>query len=168
MSWFDGELPEPETPFDEKVLSDVRQYGWHCLHVSKGAHPEHESRAAAVGSLPEDIPFAYTIGVWLTLNHAEIILVGAWSSWHGILGKVVELIKQGRRFEPGEQTDDVLDDYPVRFGAVSKRNRVELLTFADWASHRRGFEAVQLILPDGNTHWPDDAQYASFDQPLLA
>lgn len=113
------------------------------------------------------ISFTYTIGVWLKLGHPEVILVGPWSAWHGILAAVVDLVKDGRPFAPGDQTDQVRDEYPVRFGRVSSENRRRLLTFADWVSMRRGFEAIQLILPDGESRWPGDAEYSSFDQPLL-
>jgi hypothetical protein len=166
VSWFDGELPEPGDPGDEKVLADIRRFGWHCVRVDPRAHPEH-GEPNRTGTLADDVSFAYTIGVWLSLQHPEIILVGPWSAWHGILAGVVDLIKDGRRFIAGEQTDDVLDEYPVRFGAVTGKHRRKLLTFADWASQRHGFEAIQLILPDDKSRFPDDAAYASFDQPLL-
>jgi hypothetical protein len=118
--------------------------------------------------LPDGVSFAYTIGLWLTFDHPELVLVGPWSAWHGILANAVELIKDGRQFSPGDQSDDVLDDYAVRFAEVSTRNRRQLLTFADWASGRRGFGALQLILPDGQRRWPDDPEYALFEQQLLS
>jgi hypothetical protein len=166
MCWFDGELPEPESTVDEKVLADIREYGWHCLRVAPRAAPDPDVSGRDL--LPDGASFAYTIGLWLTLDHPELILVGPWSAWHGILARVVELIKDGRRFSPGDEADDVLDDYPVRFAEVGIQNRRQLLTFADWASGRRGFEALQLILPDGESRWPDDPDYASFEQPLLS
>jgi hypothetical protein len=80
----------------------------------------------------------------------------------------VDMIKDGRQFAVGDESDRVLEGYPVRFGAVTAERRNSLLTFADWATDRRGFEAVQLILPDADSRWPDDPRYASHDQPLLA
>jgi hypothetical protein len=163
------DLPAPEDAFDEKLLADVRDFGWHCLLVAKEHHPEHAAANRALAPHPVyDATFAYTVGLWLTRDHPELILVGRWQHAHAILATVVSLIEEGRAFRPGDVTDCVLDGYDVRFGAVSPDRRSELLTYAAWLNRRRPFEALQVILPDRQGVWPDDPRYHAFPQPLLA
>jgi hypothetical protein len=162
------DLPQPESDFDERVVADVRRYGWHCVLVADEHHPEHAALNAARGPHPVyDAAFAYTVGLWLTKDQPELVLVGRWQQAHGIIAAAVESITGGRRRAPGEVSDEVLQGYDVRFGPVSDERRVELLTYADWANRRRPFEALQLILPDSSGRWPEDPQYDSYPQPLL-
>jgi hypothetical protein len=108
-----------------------------------------------------------TVGLWLTKAHPELVLVGRWQQAHAILAAAVDLITGGRRLAPDEVSDEVLQGYEVRFGLVSDEQRIELLTYADWANHRRPFEALQLILPDSSGRWPEDPDYNAYAQPLL-
>jgi nicotinamidase-related amidase len=39
-------------PFDERVIEDVRAYGWHFIHVADEHHPEHAESNAALGPHP--------------------------------------------------------------------------------------------------------------------
>jgi len=163
------ELPEPEDAFDERLIADVRDVGWHCVLVAEEYHPEH---ADANRALPPhavyDATFAYTVGLWLTRAHPELVLVGRWQRAHAILAAVVSLIDEGNRFQPQDTSDQVLDGYRVRFGDVSASRRKELLTYAGWLNLRRSFKALQVVLPDCDGNWPDDRRYGAFPQPLLA
>ena len=68
-------LPEPEDASDEKLISDIRTYGWHCIHVADEHHPEHAAQNAALGPHPiYDAAFSYTVGLSLTLDHPELVL----------------------------------------------------------------------------------------------
>ena len=114
------DLPQPEDDFDERLVADVRNHGWHCVLVAD-----------------ED--------------HRELVLVGRWERAHAILAEAVDLIAGSRRLAPGEVSDQMLQGYEVRFGPVSDEQRVELLTYADWANRR----------------WPEDPDYNAYAQPLL-
>ncbi len=35
------DLSEPEDAFDEKLLADVREAGWHCVLVATEHHGQH-------------------------------------------------------------------------------------------------------------------------------
>lgn len=97
-----ADLPEPEDAFDEKLLADIREYGWHCVLVANEHHPEHAERNAALGPHPVyDATFAYTVGLWQTHTHPEVILVGRWPQAHAILANVVSIIEEGMHFRPG-------------------------------------------------------------------
>ena len=141
-------LPPPEDSFDEKLLSDVREYGWHCVVVEQAA-------------------VAYTVGLWHTYDHPELALTGPWKHAHGILAAAVALVDEGARLEVDDESDEVLEGYPVRFGPVSDERRVALLTYADWLAGRRPFAALQLILPDAGGRFPDEPEYDGYPQPLL-
>ncbi len=163
------ELPEPRDQFDEKLVADVREYGWHCVLVADEHHPEHAEANAALEPHPVyDAGFAYTVGVGLSFAHPELILIGRWQHAHAILGAVVSLVSDGHRFAAGDESDEVLDGYRVSFAAVSEQRRVELLTCVDWLHHGGPFEALQLILPDSAGRWPEDPAYNAFSQPRLA
>jgi hypothetical protein len=146
-------LPRPENAFDEKLVSDVRAYGWHSVLVGAegGADP----------------PYAYTVGLFHSYRHPELVLVGPWRYAHGILGAAVELVGDGATLAAGDESDDVLEGYPVRFGPVNDERRDELLTHAAWLYGGRPFPALQVILPDGAGRMPDDTGYDGYPQPLL-
>jgi hypothetical protein len=164
----DVNLPEPQDAFDEKLIADVREHGWHCVLVADEHHPEHAVLNAASGPHPVyDATFAYTVGLWLTRQHPELVLVGRWQQAHAIIASAVSLISAGRRLVAGDVSDQVLEGHEVRFGPVSDERRAELLTYSDWANRRHPFEAVQLILPDSLGRWPEDPEYDSYPQPLL-
>lgn len=162
------DLPDPEDAFDEKLVADIREYGWHCVLVADEHHPQHAEQNAAMGPHPiYDAAFAYTVGLSLTLSHPELVLVGRWQHQHAILATAVSLIDDGARFAAGDETDQVLEGYPIRFVAVSEGRRQELLTYASWANRRQRFDALQLVLPDRRGRWPSDAGYDAYPQPLL-
>jgi hypothetical protein len=146
-------LPQPENAFDEKLVADVRAYGWHCILV--GAAGEAEP------------PFAYTVGLFHTYDHPELILVGRWQHAHGILSAAVELVGDGATLAPGDESDEVLEGYPVRFGPVRDEQRDALLTYAGWLYPGRAFPVLQLILPDRAGRMPDDTGYDGYPQTLL-
>ena len=162
------DLPEPDDSFDEQLVSDIHEYGWHCVRVSNENHPEHAEQNAALGPHPVyDATFVYSVGLWLTRDHPELILVGRWQHAHGVVASAVSLIEEGARFAPGDTSDGVVEGYTASFRAVSDQRRDELLTYASWANRRRPFEALQLVLPDAAGIWPWDEGYAAYPQPLL-
>ncbi len=54
-------LPTPTDDIDRKLLADIKEYGWHVIAV-----PEDEEGPA----------FAYSIGLFHSLQHAEVIVFG--------------------------------------------------------------------------------------------
>src|SRR6476469_10971713 len=141
------ELPVPEDAVEEKLVADVREYGWHCVLVGG------EGRAA------REAPYAYTVGLTHSYGHPELVLVGRWQHAHGFLGAAVDVVREGTRLAPGDESDDVLEGYPVRFGAVSAARRADLLSRAVWLYRHRPFESLQVLLPDGGGRMPDEPDY---------
>lgn len=166
----DLDLPAPEDDFDAKLLADVRERGWHCVLVADEHHPHHRDAAAAPEPHPlYDATFGYTVGLGRREpRHPELVLVGRWPHPEGILAAAVALIEDGAAFAAGDETDEVLDGYPVRFAEVAASRRDELLGYARWAHGGRSFEALQLVLPDREGRWPWEDGYDACPQPLLA
>lgn len=169
-------LPVPTDDVEREVLGDIARYGWHVVIVRGGAHdhlgPDHEGAGpwsadpAAQAAYESD--FTYTAGLSPTFAHPEIILVGSWQHAQAYLNVIGQMIQQGRRFQAGDTTEELLDGYSVRFDTVADHPRVDLLTWADWVARRRRFEALQLVLPDKNGLWPEDPHYDAFPQPSLS
>jgi len=163
------DLPEPHDSFDEKLVHDIREYGWHWIQVADEHHPEHADQVAALRQDPVyEAAFIYSAGLWLTWGHPELILVGRWDQARGVLGAAVSLIEEGARFEPGEVSDEIVEGYPASFREVSADRRTELLTYAAWANRDQPFEALQLVLPDSAGVWPWEEGYSSHPQPLIS
>jgi Domain of unknown function (DUF4262) len=170
-SVFRRRLPKPEDPGDDKVLADIRKFGFHAKHVRPDAHPEHAAETAALGPHPiYDVGFSYTVGLPFSHRHPELVITGGMPDRqaHDILWEVVHLVEAGARFAPGDESAEILRDAVARFGPVSRRWRTEILTFADWAARRKAFDAVQILLPDREGRYPGDGAYAGPPQPLLA
>lgn len=153
----DPPVPEPTNEFERRLAADVLEHGWHAVHVRAGEHP-----APLTG-----VPFAYTAGLWLTANHPELVLVGAFDHAQEILAATALRVQQGERFLPGARADGILDGAPVRFAAVAREHQAGPLSYASWVHRRRGFQAVQLLVPDGEGRWPGEEGYAGVPQPSL-
>jgi hypothetical protein len=114
-----------------------------------------------VGLLDEegDVPaFAYTIGLYEKLGHAELILFGLpLPTMHAILNECGALIRGGARFADGMSSSDVLEGQPVRFRAVAARESYE--TFLGYGCRfyePRSFPVLQCIWPDKAQKFPGD------------
>ncbi|WP_210493982.1 DUF4262 domain-containing protein [Patulibacter sp. SYSU D01012] len=153
----DPPLPEPADDVERRIAADVREHGWHAVLVRAGDHP-----APVTG-----LPLAYTAGLWLTMNHPELVLVGDFAHAHAILAGTVDVVRRGGRLLPGAEVEGVIEGAPLRTVAVDARHRDGLLEYARWTHKGRGFQAVQLLVPDGAGRWPGDDGYAGVPQPSL-
>jgi hypothetical protein len=152
--------PAAEWEIEDETLGNIRrviaEFGWW------------------VGMIPgdDDAPgFAYTVGLWETLKHPEIIILGLkLQSMHGILNGCGDLIRKGARFEDGVQAADVVSGYDVRFRRLAAADYARYLGYGcrhyggDW------FPAVQCVWPDKSGRFPGDEGVADFmasAQPLL-
>ena len=90
-------LPQARTEPERKVVADVQQHGWHVIKV-----------------LPEgDTPgWAYTIGLFHTFGHPEIILFGLpLDTAHVLLNTAGAAIRAGKVFQPDVPYDDFVQGY---------------------------------------------------------
>src|SRR5262249_43595444 len=103
-----GTLPTPTDDHDRKLLADVKEYGWHVIAVL-----EDEEGPA----------FAYSIGLFHTFDHPEVIVFGLdVRLMQQIVNGIGVQIKSGERFEHLDEAGDVLEGYNVLFRRVEKEH----------------------------------------------
>jgi hypothetical protein len=115
--------------------------------------------------------FAYSIGLWETYKHPEIICFGLPNDMgHAIINDVAEMVKHGVRIQISEDYDDIFKDSRATFLQVDRRNIDDYFGVA--LEHYKGeqFEAVQLIWTDRNNKFPWEEDFEEqflHTQPLL-
>jgi hypothetical protein len=125
---------------DEQVLKDVREHGWHVVKV------------LAEGDLPE---FAYSIGLFHTFGHAEVLIYGLPSdSTHVIINDLGDQVRASRRYAAGQTTDEFLEGYDCTFRAIPRSQYAEHLGGALSFYNHEDFPAIQLVYPDREGRWP--------------
>jgi hypothetical protein len=145
-----------ETKAEKNIRSDVEKYGWSVALFEKST------------ATPS---FAYTIGLWKTFNHPEVIAFGLpINLLHTILNDVGELIKEGKELPLNVDNNDILLNLPVQIRQVDASNIPDYFGFAQWFNEYEPFPALQLFWPDKAGKFPWDSAYDEkyrFDQPLL-
>lgn len=115
--------------------------------------------------------FAYSIGLWKTYNHPEIICFGLPNDLgHAIINDVAEIIKRGARIQTGEDYTDIFKDSRATFLQVDKRNVEDYFGVASEHYMGEQFEAIQLIWTDTNNKFPWEENFEEkflHTQPLL-
>jgi len=131
---------------DAKIVSDIEEHGWHVIKVFAD-----ESGPA----------FAYSIGLFQTFRHPEILIVGlGLDTMHRIINTIGIEVKQGKTFRDGCQYGDILDGYECAFREVLPEYYRELFGCA--ISHYGGldFPVVQCVWPDRERRFPWDRDCA--------
>lgn len=120
------------------------------------------------------LPFSYTIGLCDNLDHPEIVIVGmGMRQAHTLLHVVVNLIKDGTKFEDGQESLEVIKSahfgcgLPVRFSAVDDDYKARNLCQAWYHHGEKPFEALQMLWPDENNKFPGDSRYNHNEQFIL-
>jgi hypothetical protein len=95
----------------KKLIDDIREFRWHVLKV-----------------LGDDSGpgFAYSVGLFKTFNHPEIIIIGLKLDLaHILINNIGEDIKKGKQYHSGQLYTDILDDFKCLMLDVSKENYKE-------------------------------------------
>ena len=119
--------------------------------------------------IPEDDEgpsFAYSIGLFRSFGHPEIIVFGlGLDLMHRMINLIGEEVRRGRRFADGESASGILEGYDVRFLHVAHRHYPEHFGYARWFYKGDDFPALQCLWPDKQGRFPSDADYS---EPLRA
>jgi hypothetical protein len=87
---------------DGSLLKKLEEYGWYVIKV---------------GADDSEPAFAYTLGLYENFGHPEIIIFGLdFDTMHQLLNDAGERIRQGGRFEDGQEDDGLLENYRWHFG----------------------------------------------------
>ncbi len=124
---------------DRRLLGDVRKYGWHLVSIEDAA--------------PQ---FLFSVGLWHTFRHPEVIALGLPPSTLGeLVNRVGARARDGRRFEPGEESVEILEGSPCRFLPLADPSYAAYLGYGLWL-YQESFPALQLVWPDLRGRWPGE------------
>jgi hypothetical protein len=145
--------PRPEDAGEVKLVSDVREHGWHVLNVEPDrGHTEPL--------------FSYSIGLFYSFGHPEVIITGLPSrAAHSIINAVGERARTSPSVECETEYHDILEHHPVLFRAVPFEHYSSYVGYAMWFYRRisSAFPLVQLFWPDKTGRFPWEP---SFDPSL--
>ena len=140
---------------EEVIIENVNNYGWHVALFEANNY------------LPA---FGYTIGLWKSYNHPEIITFALnLETIHSILNFAGDFIKSGNKIESYHRYDNYLDNFEVQFIDVLKNNLKDWFGYGLWFN-KNIFPALQLVWPDKNNLFPWEDKFDNkylLNQPLL-
>lgn len=150
-------LNDPDLePSDRRSLEKIRDFGWIVVLV-----PEDE----------EGPNFAFSVGLYHTFNHPELLITGQKiETMHGIINHVGEQIREGEVFLPNRVYSELLEGYNTAVLTIEKTFFRDYLGAAMWFYERKEFPALQLVWPSRNQLFPWSEGVASDfagAQPLL-
>jgi len=148
-------LPRPGDRGETQIIQDVLQYGWHVLGVS--ADPGKT-----------DPPFSYSIGLYYTFGHPEVVITGLpHKTAHSIINAVVERLQSVGPFVPNVRTGQVLEAHDIVMRQVSPELYPPYLGYAMWFYRdiSSEFPALQVVWPDKGGRFPWEP---GFDPSLLS
>jgi len=127
---------------NQRISDDVREYGWHCLHV----FPTQDGQTN----------FSYSIGFGESYGAPEVLIFGLErEKAHALLNECAHLLKGGHTIHPNTEDANVLaGDYKVVFRPVRRDCFGEYLGTAIRYYQDKPFGAVVMFLPDRHHCFP--------------
>jgi hypothetical protein len=116
------------------IKSRIDEDGFQCIQVLTTADDP-----------PDAEDFSYTIGLRYSFDdHPDLLVVGlgraeAYATIKGVVG----LIREGRRFDDGDEAD--VAGLPVRFVELDDEDRLEHLAMTDRFYARSPFRALRIV-----------------------
>lgn len=134
-------LTKDMAPADRKVLTDIRDHGWHVLKVLDEEEPEYG--------------FAFTIGLPTTFQHPELLIVGMrLELMHVLLNNLGAELREGGHFEDGGVHDGLLEGFRCCFRKVSRDWYRDYLGYASWYHRGNDYDVLQVVWPDLENRLP--------------
>jgi Domain of unknown function (DUF4262) len=148
--------PRCEGPDDEKLLADVKEYGWHVLKIL--------DKDEAPG-------WAFSVGLYKNFNHPEIIVFGFDEDLsHSVINTIGEEVRSGKKFVVDALYKDLIETYSCTFRPVNEVWYYHFLGYANWFYQGQGYPSLQCIWPDKNERFPWHPEFNPnwlWAQPLL-
>lgn len=147
--------PEERDKQIDRILEEVQKgidtYGWFTMVVMDEQRQDN---------------FAYSIGLWETFRHPEILILGcnlSFETLKGTINNIGMFIKEtGRVFYDGEVDEDTIMTMPVKFVRVNKKYYKTyfkmLYNLHDTFDYE--FEALQMLWTDRAGIFPDEEEYS--------
>ena len=148
--------PRCEGLDDEKLLADVREYGWHVLKIFE----------------KDETPgWAFSIGLHKNFNHPEIVVFGLSDRlMPSVINSIGEGVRSGKSFAVDGLYPDLIDTYSCTFKPVNRVWYYDFLGYANWFYKGQNYPALQCIWPDKNHYFPWEPEFNPnwvWAQPLL-
>src|SRR5437773_11768426 len=97
-------IPPPEDDSERKLVADVKNVGWHALHISA------DDRGP---------PFTFTVGFYYTFREPEILVMGLRHEVsHELLRTAAAHLKEGKSFPLFEGVSGFADGYDCAFAPI--------------------------------------------------
>lgn len=141
---------------DKIVIANINEFGWHCVNVIEDDnHP----------------CWSYTIGLFETWQHPELIVIGrSRATSQAMLKTLADDIELNSAPNFTDPEGHLLLGLKCRFLEVNARYYSDYVGFALWHYRKRRFPLYQIIWPnnDGICPWDESASDAFKEwQPVL-
>jgi len=150
------EMKKIEEMTYQQIIQDIEIYGCHLGFV--------EPDKCSAG-------YVYTVGLYKSFGHPEIVCFGLKTEVLGIIiSNVKDLIIQEQHLIPNKLYGDFLDGYDMQFINVDKEHYPVYLSEMVSYYNSSDFPVLQLIWPDKQSNFPWDREFNplwKFRQPLL-
>jgi uncharacterized protein DUF4262 len=148
--------PRCEGLNDEKLISDVKKYGWHVVKILE----------------KDETPgWAFSVGLFRNFNHPEIIVFGLNDEVaHYLINAIGEQVRAGKTVSVDGLYPDLIDTYSCTFKPVNEVWYDDFLGYANWFYGEQNYPVLQCIWPDKRHRFPWDPQFNPawlWAQPLL-
>lgn len=128
----------------ERTIKDIIDFGYQTINVSDDL----------------GLPFSYTVGLFRTFNHPEIIISGLRSEIaNQLLSDIALKLKKGVHRQEDKTYDDLIDGFPCVFKKVQRYNYDEYLGRAIWLYQGYEFPVLQCIWPSKDNKFPWENGY---------
>jgi hypothetical protein len=142
---------------DDDLVKLIAQHGWAVMRIAE----EEDSP-----------PFAYSIGLFRSFRHPEIIVLGLPSDTaHQLINDIGDAIRSGLALSAGQTSDAFLKGYSCTFRRVPPHQYPAYLGRGLRFYDHDPFPVLQLVYPDKLGRWPwQEGVTAGFraNQPVLA
>jgi hypothetical protein len=136
--------PVVKDDLEKIVLSNIAEYGWHCVNIVED------------NGCP---PWTFTIGLYETWNHPELIVIGrSRATSHAMLKTLADDIELNDPPNLGAPDGDVLLGVKCHYVEVNPRYYSDYIGFALWFYRKRKFPLHQIIWPNSDGLYPWDAR----------
>lgn len=134
--------------FEKNLVREIEGQGWSVVHST------------------DRTLLAYTVGLSARWDHPECLVFGLHpEKSQALLRLVCEEVKKGSKFGCAQSYPGLVEEYSCRFQVLSPQFYREYLGYCRWYYRGDRFQAVQLMWPDLQGNFPDEA---SFDPHLMA
>ena len=139
---------------DKKLLNDIKKIGWHVVHVPADT---------------EGPGFSFSVGLFKTFKHPEIIIIGLKIDLaHVLINNIGEDVSNKKKYQSGKFYSGILDDFKCFMLKVSEKQYKEYLGTARGYYRGDDFPVLQCIFPTVTGkypwEWPKEKKYL---QPIL-